>query len=191
MSEQLPTNQEHGEALLPTGEIEKLIEASTERSPAEIAAEATAQEAAVESARTTAEAIEQTNPLENLQANEAAAADQAPIAPPNDFLKKQNAQQGLKAVQAKESKPARALSKVVHQPAVRATSEVAAQTVTRPSGLLGGGIAAFVGGSVYVYLAYHIGFVYQPTVFLALLLAGFIVGIALEFVVRLVARPSR
>lgn len=191
MSEKLINN----EALLPEGTVEKLLEAHTERSSAELAAEAnkraveaTQQAETAKSARATAESVEQENPLDNLQASEAAAADHAPLAPPSSFIKKESAKQGLKSVQRQESKPARALSKVIHQPAVQATSEIAAKTVTRPSGLLGGGIAAFVGGSIYLYLAYHIGFVYQPTVFLALLLVGFTVGLVIELVVRLVVK---
>lgn len=189
---------DHGEALLAAGEVEKLLEATTEHSSAEKAAEAATQTAAeaatqtasVEAARATAESVEQANPLDKLQASEAAAADHAPVAPPSSFLKQESLKQGLKSVQRQESKPTRTLSKVIHQPAVRATSEVAAKTVSRPSGLLGGGIAAFIGGSAYLYLAYHIGFVYQPTVFLALTLAGFIVGLSLELLVRLVTRRS-
>lgn len=186
---------ETNEALLPAGEVEKLLEATTEHSPAEKAAEAAAarssQEATAEDARSTVENLEQSNPLDQLQASEAAAADNAPVAPPSSFLKQQSLKQGLKSVQRKESAPARALSKAVHQPVVRATSEVAAKTISRPSGLLGGGIAALLGGSAYLYLAYHIGFVYQPTVFLALTVAGFMVGIALELLFRLVVRPKQ
>ncbi len=193
MTEQLNSRQETGEALLPAGEVEKRLEATTKHSAAELAAEASAnqevQTATAENARAVAENVEQTNPLDTLQASETAAADHAPVAPPSSFLKQQSAKQGLKSVQRQESASARALSKVIHQPVVQTTSEVAAKTVTRPSGLLGGGIAAFVGGSVYLYLAYHIGFVYRPTVFIALTLAGFIVGLVLELLARLVVRP--
>ena len=192
MTERLASDSvEHGEALLPAGETEKLLEASTEHSAAEKAAEAVTQQTSLETARATAESVEHTDPLAKLQASEAAAANHAPVAPPSSFLKQESLKQGLRSVQRTESKSDRALSKVIHQPAVRATSEVAAKTVSRPSGLLGGGIAGLVGGSVYLYLAYHIGFVYQPTVFLALTLAGFIVGLTLELLIRLVARPRR
>ena len=189
MTEKL-ANIEHAEALLPAGEVEKLLEATTERSPAEVAAETAAQAATVETARDSAASVEQENPLDKLQASEAAAADHAPVAPPNSFLKQESLKQGLKSVRDRESKTAQTLSKIIHQPVVRATSEVAAKSVFRPSSLLGGGIAAFVGGSVYLYLAYHIGFRYQPTVFLALTLAGFILGLVLELLLRLVVRPK-
>ena len=192
MTEKLTNQVESAEALLPEGKVEKLLEAHSERSPAELAAEKaleTAQAETAETARMTAESVEQTNPLDKLQASEAAAADHAPAAPPSSFIKKETAKQGLKSVQRQETKSERALSKVIHQPAVQATSEVAAKTITRPSGILGGGVVAFLGGSVYLYLAYHIGFVYQPTVFLVLTLVGFVVGLVLELLIRLVVKP--
>ena len=193
MTEKLTNQVESAEALLPEGKVEKLLEAHTERSPAELAAEKavveTAQAETAENARMTAESVEQTNPLDKLQASEAAAADHAPAAPPSSFIKKETAKQGLKSVQRQETKSERALSKVIHQPAVQATSEVAAKTISRPSGILGGGVVAFLGGSVYLYLAYHIGFVYQPTVFLVLSLVGFVVGLVLELLIRLVVKP--
>lgn len=189
MSERLPIQPGHQEALLPTGEIEKLLEAATERSPAELQAEAAEQQATLEKARTAAETIERDDPLARLQASETLAANQAPAPPPNAFLQKQNLQRELKSVQRKESAPIRALSRLIHQPVVRVGSEAAGKSISRPSGLLGGGIVAFLGTSVYLYLAYHIGFTYQPTVFLVLLVIGFAAGIAIEFILRLFIKP--
>lgn len=80
----------------------------------------------------------------------------------------------------------RLTSKVIHQPIVRNASEVSSKTITRPSGLLGGGITAFLGTSIYLYLTKHIGLKYNYSMFLFLLIAGFILGIAIEAVIRLV-----
>ncbi|MBC7707821.1 hypothetical protein H7Y63_01200 [Polaromonas sp.] len=194
MIEQGPKSQEQA---LPPGEVEKLLEAHTERSPAELQAEAAAQRASVEkqqavaeAARSVAETVERDDPLAKLQASETAAADKAPVAPPNAFLRKQSLKQELQSIQRKESAPKRALSKVVHQPAVRVASDVAAKTVSRPSGMLGGGIVALFGSCVYLYLAYHIGFIYQPAVFLLLLVVGFAIGVGLELVIRLLSRSK-
>lgn len=185
MSERLPVQPGHHEALLPAGEVEKLLEATTERSPAEMQAEAAEQQATLEKARTDAETIERDDPLARLQQAESESAKQAPTPPPNAFLQKQSLQRELTSIQRKESAPARALSKIIHQPVIRTTSEAAGKTISRPSGLLGGGIVAFLGTSVYLYLAYHIGFTYQPTVFLVLLVAGFALGILIEYVLHL------
>ncbi|HEX7632800.1 MAG TPA: hypothetical protein VF401_00575 [Candidatus Saccharimonadales bacterium] len=77
----------------------------------------------------------------------------------------------------------RLLSKVIHQPVVRVVSETAGKTVSRPSGLLGGGLVALIGTSGYLYLAKHLGFRYNYLVFLVLFASGFILGLILEFVV--------
>lgn len=190
MSERAPQNIEHGESLLPSGEVEKLLEATTERSPAELQAEAAVQQEKLESARAVAETAERDDPLARLEASETIAADQAPAPPPNSFLQKQTLQRELQSIQRKESAPVRALSKLIHQPVIRATSEVVGKSVSRPSGLLGGGIAAFVGTSAYLYLAYYIGFTYQPSVFILLLVVGFVAGVVVEMLARLILRPK-
>jgi len=45
--------------------------------------------------------------------------------------------------------------------------------------LLGGGILALLGTSSYLYLAKHIGFTYNYSVFLILFFGGFILGLSL------------
>jgi hypothetical protein len=85
----------------------------------------------------------------------------------------------------------RGLSKLIHQPAVRAVSEVGAKTVSRPSGLLGGGLLAFLGSSTYLFMTKYIGFRYNYLVFLLLFVGGFVLGLVLELLVRLVRpRPA-
>lgn len=191
MSEQISNQAERKEQLetLPAGHVEQLLEAHYERSPAEEAAEALAQDTKAEDARQVAETIERDNPQATLAASETEAAH-APTPPPNQFLQKQSLKRELKTIQRKESAPTRALSKVVHQPAVQAVSETASKTVSRASGLLGGGVLALLGSSAYLYLAYHIGFQYQPTVFLILLVVGFGLGLGIEFLVRLVRKSK-
>jgi len=190
MSERAPQNIEHGESLLPAGEVEKLLEATTERSPAELQAEQASQQDQLEKARAVAETAEQDDPLARMEASETEAAKQTPVAPPNSSLKKLTLQRELQDIQRKESAPVRALSKFIHQPVIRAASEVAGKSVSRPSGLLGGGIAAFLGTSIYLYLAYHIGFTYEPSVFVFLLVVGFVAGVTVEMLARLVLKPK-
>jgi hypothetical protein len=83
------------------------------------------------------------------------------------------------------------LSRVVHQPVVRAVSEAAGKTVSRPSGMLGGGLVAFIGSLGYLYLTKHIGFEYNFTVFLVLFAGGFVLGVVLELVVWLLLKNRR
>jgi hypothetical protein len=89
--------------------------------------------------------------------------------------------QTLKQIRAQLPASQRVLSKVVHQPMVQKASELSAKTVTRPSGLLGGGLFAFVGSALYFYLAKHVGFEYNYLLFTLLFIGGFLVGVVLEF----------
>ena len=86
------------------------------------------------------------------------------------------------------STPDRALSKVIHQPKVEASSEFLAKTIARPSIFFFGSMGALVGSGLLLYLAKHNGYTYNFTVFLLLLVAGFITGALLELLYRLIFR---
>lgn len=100
-------------------------------------------------------------------------------------MKQAGQYRALRHVRSQLSIPNRALSRLVHQPAVRTVSEVGAKTVSRPSGLLGGGFFAFIGSLSYLFMASHVGFRYNYTVFLLFFVGGFVIGLVLELVVRL------
>lgn len=74
----------------------------------------------------------------------------------------------------------RAFSKIIHQPVVEQLSEVGAKTIARPSGILSGGLCALIGSSVVFYMSKHYGFRYNFSVFIALLIVGFILGLVIE-----------
>jgi hypothetical protein len=141
---------------------------------------------ALQEARTkvheTTKAETQTNPVEELQAAEKAAKPAQPLHV-NRELKNITLNRELTVIRRKLSVPQRALSKVIHQPVIRAVSEPLGKTVSRPSGLLGGGLVALIGTSGYLYIAQRNGQQYQYTVFLALFAGGFILGLLLELLV--------
>lgn len=93
---------------------------------------------------------------------------------------------------AQQSLPAtsKILSKVIHQKNIEAISNVGAQTVARPSGLLGGGIGALLGAITLLYASKHYGFSYNYAFFLVTFLAGFAAGLAIELVLKLIKRRS-
>ena len=130
------------------------------------------------------------NAMEALKASEKAAQ---PVTPSyiNRELKQITLQRELQQIRRKLPAPQRLLSRIIHQPVVRTVSQVAGQTVSRPSGLLGGSLVAFLGTSGYLYLARHIGFTYNYLVFLVLLAAGFVLGLGLEFLVYLATRSRQ
>lgn len=92
-------------------------------------------------------------------------------------------EQSLKRIQKHLSKPDRALSKVVHNKTVDALSNVGAQTIARPSGILGGSICAFLGSLILLYSAKHYGFRYNYLMLIILFVAGFLIGSILELII--------
>lgn len=130
------------------------------------------------------------NPVERYQAAE--RAQTAPRAQHiNQELKNITLGRELKQIRRKLKAPDRVLSKVVHQKAVRAVSEASSKTLARPSGLLGGGIVAFVGTTSYLLLTRHIGMQYNYFVFLVLFFGGFLLGLGLELAVWAFTKRNR
>lgn len=79
-------------------------------------------------------------------------------------------------------KPERAFSKIIHQPVIEKVSDISAKTVARPSGLLAGGICAMFGSAFVLFMSKHYGFRYNFTIFIALLVLGFVLGLLLEMI---------
>jgi hypothetical protein len=163
------------ERLLPTAEKAEPLRKG-EKDPAKALTEARTK------IQETTRAESQLNPLEQLEASEKAAAPAKPLHV-NRELKRITLKRELSDIRRKLNAPQRTLSKVIHQPAVSAISEPLGKTVSRPSGLLGGGLVAFLGTSGYLLLAKHSGMRYSYFIFLALFAAGFIVGLMLELLV--------
>jgi hypothetical protein len=126
--------------------------------------------------------VDDDNPFKKMEAAEKASNAPTP-SHVNRELKAITLKRELKQIRHKLSSPEKSLSKVIHQPTVRAISEATAKSIERPSGLLGGGIMAFVGSLGYLYLAKHIGFTYNYAVFFVFLIGGFAIGIILELLV--------
>lgn len=104
-------------------------------------------------------------------------------------VKKLKLKQSMGQVRSQLSPASRALSRVIHQPVVRAVSEAGARTISRPSGLLGGGVMAFAGSLAYLYLAKHIGFSYNYLLFTLFFAGGFLLGLLFELFLYVV-RPK-
>ena len=129
------------------------------------------------------------NPMEKLKATENAGA---PTQPQNlnGELRAITLRRELQHIRRKLSKPQQTLSKVVHQPVIRAVSESAGKTVSRPSGMLGGGIVSFVGVASYYLLARHMGYAYNNAIFFILFIGGFVAGVIVEVLVHYGVRAS-
>jgi predicted RND superfamily exporter protein len=193
MSEIAPLTPEKQEA----GHIESLDELRHELAERPELAEHANPEAAekqVEAARSDVEtAAEQSDADKVRQALSDAEKPTAVAAPQytNRELRSKSLREELKRLQQREKAPTKAFSKLVHQSAVRVVSETTAKSLTRPSGLLGGGIMAFVGTAAYVYFTKHIGLQYNYFVFIALFIGGFLLGLGLELIVWLAGSRKR
>lgn len=181
-----PETLQDPEHLLPTPEQAEPLRAG-EKDPTETAERLEEARDDVEEAE---EQAEQANPLESLQDNDDKPVPAAP-GYVSDELKKADVDRQMAAIRHGLSAPARGLSKVVHQPVVRAVSEPAAKTLGRPSGLFGGGLVAFLGTGAYLYLAETSGLQYSYFVFLALFAGGFVLGLILELVLRAATSARR
>ena len=90
----------------------------------------------------------------------------------------------LRTTQARLKGPDKVLSKVIHNKTVSRVSAIGEKTVARPWGLLVGGIFAFFGSITVLYMAKHYGFKYNLLLLSMLFVVGFIVGTALELILR-------
>lgn len=187
MSEKAPQNHEHFENLDELRDkVEHLLpdaEHAEKLRPGEQDPTAALAEARQEIAKN-AKSEKQQDPIEKLEQERETAQHVPKHGNINQDLKKITLQRELTQIRRKLSAPDRALSKIIHQPVVRAVSEASAKTISRPSGLLGGGIVAFIGTTGYLLLAKNLGFNrYNYVIFLVLFAAGFVIGMVLELLV--------
>lgn len=109
----------------------------------------------------------------------------------NRELKNMAFNRTLRRTQSKLPAPARAFSKVIHQPVVEAVSDAAGKTIARPSGMLLGGIFAFVGSSIFLWVSRHYGYEYNFLLFLAFFIGGFFIGLLVELGIFAANRKSK
>jgi hypothetical protein len=96
----------------------------------------------------------------------------------------------LEQIRSRLSLPEKVLSHVVHQPIVDKVSEVGSKTVARPVSLLSAGFVALLGSSLTLFLARKYGFRYNLTLFFALFLAGYLLGLIFE-AIRYITKTKR
>jgi len=82
----------------------------------------------------------------------------------------------------------RAFSKVIRNPAVDKTSVIVGDTIARPSGIIGGAGLAFFGLVLFGYYARTSGFVIPNSLFVVLVIGGWVGGLLFDFVFTSVKR---
>ena len=106
----------------------------------------------------------------------------------NRELKTMAYQRTMKRIRRQLPAPARVLSSILHQPVIESTSEFASKTLARPSGILAGGIFAFIGSSVFLWASRHYGYEYNFLLFALLFVGGFFVGLIVEMLLRVLGK---
>ncbi len=101
-------------------------------------------------------------------------------------IKKDAYKRVLKKTQSQLSTPEKSFSKTIHNPAVEKVSDITAKTVARPSGILFGGIGAFVGSLVILLISKRSGFTYNYLIFVLIFIFGYFVGLIAELLYRAV-----
>jgi tetrahydromethanopterin S-methyltransferase subunit G len=93
-------------------------------------------------------------------------------------------QQTIKKVQRQLPASQRKFSKVIHNPAVEQVSNVAGETVARPSGLLWGGVFSLIANLVVIIVCRYYGYEYNYLVGIVSFIGGFGFGLLVEAVTR-------
>ncbi len=107
---------------------------------------------------------------------------------PTKFDKAAAYHQTLASLQRRLKPASRTFSKVIHAPAVEKSSEIVGKTILRPSVSLGATLTALVVGGFFYWSAKHYGFALSGSEFIIALLAGGVIGLIVEGVLKLVRR---
>lgn len=112
----------------------------------------------------------------------------APILGTQRQLKLDAYKRTVRKVRSNLNATERTFSKVIHHRTIEPVSEIGSKTIARPSGILGGALTALVGSSIVLLMSKHYGFQYNLSVFVILLTVGFVAGISIELLLRILHR---
>lgn len=117
-----------------------------------------------------------------------AHTDEAPTAPRS---RKESYAHTMKNIQTEMSTPARAFSKVIHNPVVERTSEFVGSTVARPDAILSGSVFACLLVLCLYLLARYNGFELRGFETIGAFIIGWVVGIIFDGVRSIISRKHR
>ncbi len=175
-SEELTLPEGEIELLLPKGEVEQAQNTESETL-------ALQNEKLAESRRIISEEAEPKQLFETDQATDDDISIKNSLIPQE--VAKFQAKQNLKNVRKDLGTTDRIISKIIHSPVLDKLSEKSSSSVARPSGILGGSILAFLGSLSYLIFVKYVGITYNYLFFFGFFIIGFIVGIFIEFILKL------
>ena len=95
--------------------------------------------------------------------------------------KNQEYKKTLAEIQSKMNSPARAFSKVIHNPAVEKASDLVGSTIARPTAILTGSTVAFIAvAAVYVTARYY-GYVLSGFETIGAFIMGWLFGVMIDY----------
>ncbi len=147
-------------------------------------------ETKLQEARQEVRVIEEDDPttnkvLEKLDLYEESDSDLDNL-PVSKEVRGDNLKAELKQIRTKLPKRDRAMSSFIHVPIIKKLSESTSKSISRPSGLLGGGLLAFLGTTIYYFYSKNQGIKYNFFVYFLLLVIGFVMGLLIEMLIRLI-----
>ena len=95
-------------------------------------------------------------------------------------VRRQSFNSTMRSVRKKLPKVEATFSKVIHNNTIDKVSEIASETVGRPSAIFGGSIAAFLGLLIIYWFARRNGFQLSGYEFILLMITGMLAGIVVE-----------
>ncbi len=95
-------------------------------------------------------------------------------------LRKRSIKDNLKKIQRELPAPQKAFSKVIHQPAINAVSEVGEKTIARPTPLLWGGLFSLAISILVLTACRYYGYRYNFLLGMAGFVGGFFLGLLIE-----------
>lgn len=105
-------------------------------------------------------------------------------------IKQNSYKHTLKQTQKHMSKPERAFSRAIHHPIVEKVSDIGAQTIARPSGLISGGLFAFICSLVVLLISKRSGFTYNYLFFITVFVGGYFCGLLVELGFKII-KPKK
>jgi hypothetical protein len=108
----------------------------------------------------------------------------------NRAMKNDAYAKSLQSIRSKLSGPERLASQIIHNPIIDRLSIISAETAARPAGVLGGASLALIGSLALLLFAKHYGITYNYLVIFMLYVFGFVIGLVVELLIKIV-RPKR
>lgn len=105
-----------------------------------------------------------------------------PIKKATKSQKKTEYKKTLKSIQKNMNPAEKTFSKVIHNPVVEKTSDVAGATVARPAALLAGSVSALVITSIVYVIAHHYGYALSGSEWIATFILGWAIGLIIDWV---------